>query len=174
MTTIEQVIREAIREITGCPDIKNGDKSLCHLIVSRLDAEVRMGAEPMAWLSRNSAGKTDVWESRDSAWVRCAPDVEPIPLYAAPQPAIPGWRPIESAPKDGTWTLLFGGKCDGDEGDKHRVVVGQYTNYLNARETDWHWQFAWYDGGYSGVYEAPTHWAPLPPPPSGDAGKEGW
>lgn len=76
------------------------------------------------------------------------------------------WQPIETAPKDGTWVLLCGGSCEGDESDTERIVTGQYTNYLNGRTTEWHWQFAWYDGGYYGVYESPTHWMPLPAAPT--------
>lgn len=78
------------------------------------------------------------------------------------------WQPIETAPKDGTWVLLSGGSIrygwDGD--DIPKCVCGQYTSYLNGSGYDggW-WQFAWYDGGYYGEYEGPTHWQPLPEPP---------
>ncbi len=74
------------------------------------------------------------------------------------------WQPIESAPKDGTWVLVSGGVAN-HEGDNPPCVVAQYTNYLNGGTTDWHWQFAWYDGGYYGEYDDPTHWQPLPEPP---------
>ena len=70
------------------------------------------------------------------------------------------WKTIESAPKDGTWVLLTGGVIyygwDGD--DFPKCVVGQYVSYSNI------WQFAWYDDGYYGEYEHPTHWMPLPNP----------
>lgn len=78
------------------------------------------------------------------------------------------WKTIDSAPKDGTWVLVTGGEIeyrwDGDTQPK--CVAAQYTNFLNMkyRDESW-WQFAWYDGGYYGVYEAPTHWQPLPEPP---------
>jgi hypothetical protein len=70
------------------------------------------------------------------------------------------WQPIETAPKDGTWVLLTGGDIDygWDGGFKPSVVSGQWA--------DTRWQFAWYDSGYYGEYENPTHWMPLPPPPS--------
>lgn len=78
------------------------------------------------------------------------------------------WQPIETAPKDGAWVLLSGGKItyhwDGDT--PPCMVVGQFTHELNGRIlTEGHWQFAWYDGGYFGIYEGPTHWMPLPDPP---------
>lgn len=74
------------------------------------------------------------------------------------------WQPIETAPKDGTWVLLSG--CDilyGWDGDSTPgAVVGQYTELLNGRHIRPRWQFAWYDSGYYGEYEHPTHWMPLP------------
>jgi hypothetical protein len=79
------------------------------------------------------------------------------------------WQPIETAPRDGVWVLLAGGNCDGDEGDDDgRPVVAQWTNYMNGRtDTKYErWHFAWYDGGYYGAYDNPTHWMPLPAAPS--------
>lgn len=75
-----------------------------------------------------------------------------------------GWQPIETAPRDGRWVLVCGGTPADDFSEK-RPAVAQWTDDLNGRKTEWHWQFAWYDGGYYGVYESPTHWQPLPPPP---------
>lgn len=70
-----------------------------------------------------------------------------------------GWLPIETAPQDGTWVMLCGGVINyGWDGDSEPpVVVGQRAGAV--------WQFAWYDSGYYGEYEEPTHWMPLPPPP---------
>lgn len=76
-----------------------------------------------------------------------------------------GWQPIETAPRDGSWILLSGGTCKGDEDYQKRIVTGQYTNELNGGKTDWHWQFAWFDGGYYGQYDNPSHWQPLPASP---------
>ena len=74
------------------------------------------------------------------------------------------WRPIETAPKDGTWVLLRGGQIDRASEWKIMyqvelppMVVGQCSNPESAI-----WHFAWYDGGYLGEYEKPTHWMPLP------------
>ena len=59
------------------------------------------------------------------------------------------WQPIETAPKDGTWVLLY---------------------HFHARISDWYWDG---DKWNSDVLEwsddqaelAPTHWMPLPTPP---------
>lgn len=54
------------------------------------------------------------------------------------------WQPIETAPKDGTWFLAY-------EAD-----VPMYTA---------HWdEDGWYDLEWKC---RPTHWMPLPEPPSG-------
>lgn len=73
-------------------------------------------------------------------------------------------RPIEEAPRDGTWVLLTGGSIEyGWDGDTQPpFVVGQWvgkrsTNGVNQER----WQFAWYDSGYYGEYETPTHFKPL-------------
>jgi hypothetical protein len=79
------------------------------------------------------------------------------------------WLPIETAPRDGTWVLLAGGRCQDESGgqDERRVVSAQWTNHLNGRTGAEYerWQFAWHDGGYDGDYENPTHWQPMPAPP---------
>lgn len=56
------------------------------------------------------------------------------------------WRPISSAPMDGTSMLLY------TEGFS-KVRIGWHFN------NSWHW-----DGEYSGVPygKRPTHWMPLP------------
>jgi Protein of unknown function (DUF551) len=75
------------------------------------------------------------------------------------------WQPIKTAPKDGTWIMLCGGSIeDGwDDGDaKPPVVVGQFVAQTNNHEREGYYQFAWYDSGYYGEYESPTHWMPLP------------
>ncbi len=83
------------------------------------------------------------------------------------------WQPIESAPMDGTWVFMTGGTIGyGWDGDTDPAcVVGQWTHDLNARYREkGRWQFAWYDGGYYGEYENPTHWMPLPSPPTDTKG----
>lgn len=62
------------------------------------------------------------------------------------------WRPIETAPMDGTHILAY----DPEWTDHPGIAVLQWshTEWENAYsevETDWDW--------------APTHWLPLPIPP---------
>ena len=78
------------------------------------------------------------------------------------------WQPIETAPKDGTWILLAGGGIDygWNCNSQPHAVAGQWTTIFNGSPFPGGWQFAWYDGGYYGEYENPTHWMPLPQPPS--------
>ena len=76
------------------------------------------------------------------------------------------WQPIETAPRDGTWVRLAGGKCDfSEESDnKGREVTGQWTTDLYHKPGG-NWQFAYYDEGFHGEYKNPTHWQPLPSSP---------
>jgi hypothetical protein len=63
------------------------------------------------------------------------------------------WQPIESAPKDGTWVLLFGAGWKLPE-------VGQWSMYSNV------WQNM--DSELCGA----THWVSLPEPPRGTGGEK--
>ena len=73
-----------------------------------------------------------------------------------------GWKLIETAPTDGTWVLIKGGGPGygwaGEEGQTPPMVVAQRLDGWEAGE----WQFAFYDGGYYGVWENPTHWTECP------------
>lgn len=76
------------------------------------------------------------------------------------------WQPIETAPKDGTWILVWGGKTDEEypdipEKEKSRPVIAQWIDD-DAWVTDHKWQFAYYNGCHHGEYMNPTHWQPLP------------
>ena len=75
------------------------------------------------------------------------------------------WQPIETAPKDGTWVLVYSAEAIRDEDGGRKIAVAQYTDDLNGRKGVWHWQFAWYDGGYYGWVDNVTHWMPLPEAP---------
>ena len=67
-------------------------------------------------------------------------------LALSPPPAGDGWRGIDSAPKDGTVVIVFGGRYETPvavpaDGDWWRSKTGRETNAV------------------------PTHWRPLPAPP---------
>ncbi|WP_157369953.1 DUF551 domain-containing protein [Zavarzinella formosa] len=67
------------------------------------------------------------------------------------------WRAIESAPKDGAWVLLTG-----------------FSPQLATGER-WHATGSYEHGKWSNGYvylHPPTHWMPLPPPPSEQHGGE--
>lgn len=131
------------------------------------------GQEAVAWLHKNGYSLL-----LDSGMHHATNPEDWEPLYTqAPAPMlVDAWQPIATAPKDGTWVLLAGGaiRYGWDGNDPPRCVAGQFTDELNGADGHDRWQFAWYDGGYYGEYESPTHWQPLPPALlSGGAAQEG-
>ena len=83
------------------------------------------------------------------------------------------WQPIETAPKDGTAVLLFGGQpdrhsdytcgyCDDALDLPSKCVVAWWEAYDGALG---YWRCGSYDNGVYGEWEDPTHWMPLPEPP---------
>lgn len=68
------------------------------------------------------------------------------------------WLPIESAPKDGSFILLF---SSGDGVNMARWGVPEPFGDEKA------WTTPSEGPGYSSEIENPTHWMPLPNPPSG-------
>ena len=71
------------------------------------------------------------------------------------------WFDISTAPKDGTMIQLGGGKffCEARNCDISEPVSANWTpNY---------WLMGGTEAGYACIsYDDPTHWRPLPPPPS--------
>lgn len=67
-----------------------------------------------------------------------------------------GWRPIETAPKDGTDVLLH---VDWQP----LTVIGFYGTRTEDEAT---WRVAWDHAAVRDGYDEPTHWQPLPAPPS--------
>lgn len=86
------------------------------------------------------------------------------------QPVMEGWRPIETAPRDGTTIMLWHGKS----GLRDRVVVGAYDKdaeypwrFLNNPFPLIEFQHGEDDNGMENAFTSePTHWLPLPQPPS--------
>jgi hypothetical protein len=74
-----------------------------------------------------------------------------------------GWRPIATAPKDGTRILVFtrwAGDFLNDAFDYIQIAFwdgGNLTGDVWHREPGWELE----------KIGSPTHWLPLPPPPSG-------
>lgn len=70
-----------------------------------------------------------------------------------------GWRPIETAPRDGTRFLAAGISTRGE------ADVG-VAYYLNNAHTARPWAgFRFEGGGNRPAMHPPTHWRPLPTPP---------
>jgi Protein of unknown function (DUF551) len=70
---------------------------------------------------------------------------------------IPYWQPIETAPKDGTVVLLW---------EDDMVTVGSYTNFDSVGGAPEGYHNGWFDDetGYHEII--PSHWMPLPDPPT--------
>ena len=80
--------------------------------------------------------------------------------------AYPQWKPIETAPKDGTPILLWGGE------DSDAYYFLRHEQYLASApcRAAWVldcWLITLAEAGFVAVtYDNPTHWMPLPPPPT--------
>ena len=86
------------------------------------------------------------------------------------------WRPIETAPKDGTEILVCGGTFsdDCDWSDTAYPYSGYAIVQWDGQDNGHPWEgHPCHDGdGYRN--HAPTHWMPLPAPPAlATASKEG-
>ena len=78
----------------------------------------------------------------------------------APAPERDGWRPIDSAPKMKVVLLLAVTHFGGDDNTvlNWKMATGHYSSGYDA----WEW-----DGRILKAYDVqPTHWQPLPLPPS--------
>jgi hypothetical protein len=128
-------------DLTPCP-FCGASPVLENLIV---EAVVRC-AGCRATLIRRHAAKEDTGVGEViAAWNR---------RIAAPAAAGQGWMPIESAPKDGTWLLMY-----------RAIGVAQSRWQWNVFGTEQEWGG---DGWSYPEWDQPTHWMPLPPPPLGE------
>lgn len=75
------------------------------------------------------------------------------------------WQPIETAPKDGSYVLVFGGvKENAYRGCELPADLEMVVACFDKEKEEWH--FAEYDTGYLGHWPTPTHWMPLPKRPA--------
>lgn len=74
------------------------------------------------------------------------------------------WRPIETAPKDGTPILIWQpdnrhhDEIDGCKFDDPRYAIGYWRAWAKSE-----WDMGW--GNRNQAHVNPTHWMPLPAPP---------
>ena len=82
------------------------------------------------------------------------------------------WQDISTAPRDGTWILLCGGRTDEDfylrdEPEAQSRIVSAFWLLSPRGDGDGEeWSVGFWDGSWRTGYENPTHWMPLPAPPS--------
>jgi len=91
------------------------------------------------------------------------------------------WQPIETAPKDGTWILLYlsedGWKSDADGDYPYRVTIGQWdadtyqsATWMSDKTYTEFWDYGGMTGAGTSTYRVeviPSHWMPLPDAPNG-------
>lgn len=81
------------------------------------------------------------------------------------------WQPIETAPKDGTWVLLYGRPYTGQSPTEvSRYVSETYEIWERVDEATK--RLVRQESGYWDGDIWPTHWRPLPAPPEPAMDKE--
>lgn len=83
-------------------------------------------------------------------WEECAPDAPQAEVYVLE--AAGQWRPIGTAPKDGTWVIAAFLK----DARVYWVSNAQWTGQWSTPR--------WWDGGDPCGLAGPTHWMPYPAP----------
>ena len=68
------------------------------------------------------------------------------------------WKPIGTAPKDGTYVLLFSPDSSGGP------FIGQWRDRANYPDGGAWWP-EYNESGFA-IDADPSHWMPLPPPPT--------
>jgi hypothetical protein len=73
------------------------------------------------------------------------------------------WKPIATAPRDGTFVLLKGGDTDEDNADtaeNKRPIVARWWETGAGWGSGW--AYAHWDSDWRSFYENPTHWMEIP------------
>lgn len=129
-------------------------KHNCPIVSPSPDSEGVEDVPAVAWMH---SGHIDSYRSGDSAGMAWASPVKSdfydLPLYATPQASAGerGWQSIETAPKDGTWILIW-------------EIAGINTKYSPA-DVAHYYLGEWYNSDKQRLYGA-SHWQPLPAPPA--------
>lgn len=93
----------------------------------------------------------------DHGWAQtdmdCMDSISAVLASTAAAPA-PEWRPIETAPKDGTWFIAFGPAGT----EIVNEPPGCYIGHWKKGRKGW--------DGFGRVTSYPTHWMPLPSAPT--------
>lgn len=84
------------------------------------------------------------------------------------QERLAGWEPIETAPKDGTYVIIWSGWFGGAA----TIAHWDDDRHANKKAPRWISRDRVY-GRKSFVDIPPTHWMPLPPPPPAVVGEGG-
>lgn len=78
------------------------------------------------------------------------------------------WKPIETAPRDGTVILIRGGETDEDmysENDHGRfraLCSRPVTAFWLGNDFHPGWAIGFWDGDWRTYYENPSEWMPIP------------
>lgn len=116
------------------------------------DVQPATDAEIEDWVRLNAGPAAVAWPFALIARIRAD----------AARLAVQGWRPIETAPRDGTFVILFDGFESGTRAPIYRVA-----HYMTARKCarrygkDEYQEGWWADDDMGGPIEGATHWRPV-------------
>ena len=117
------------------------------------------GSEPVAYAMFADNGNIRLWSKARIPH----PDAKPLYLHPSPpEGMVGGWMPIETAPKDGTAILL---------GSRGGSWIGKWLPvYVSGYRPENPWSSLMLNHDHMGEkWCKPTHWMPLPPPPTSSA-----
>ena len=131
----------------------------------------RRASPPAAVPDVSKTVKQRAWEIADQLWLDTNEKRKLARLICdafsdSPTPPVDdGWRPIETAPRDGTVIDVWLGRAEPED-------VEFYCGPGNTRRAaSWHWHKGKFrpamglEDAVPPVFVQPTHWRPLPPPP---------